>query len=311
MTVPAAQVRPNAVHLPPAGDLLLMAVAVVAISTSGPLIAALTVPALAISFWRTALGAAATSPFALVGNRGELLGLDRREVLLALAAGGLLAAHFATWISSIGYTSVASATALVAAQPVWTAMLARAAGDHVARRAWVGIVVALVGVLVLTGVDVSLSATSLTGDALALVGGVFAAGYVVVGAKVRRTVTTTSYTLLCYATCAAVMLVVCLVCHQRLGGYSGHDWLLLVALTGGAQLLGHSLLNRVLRTSSATVVSLATLFEVPGAALIAGVWLGQRPPWEAIPALALLLAGLAVVVSSRSPVDAFAVVPVD
>ncbi len=295
----AIETRPNAVHRPPAGDLLLMGVAVVAVSTSGPLIAAMVVPALAIAFWRTALGATVIAPFALARHRGELRGLRRREVRLALVAGALLAAHFATWITSIRYTSVASSTALVAAQPVWTAMLARVSGHHVARRAWIGIAVALAGVVVLTGVDVSLSARALTGDALALVGGVFAAAYVVVGGEVRRTVSTTSYTLICYTTCAVVMLVVCLVGGQSLGGYSGHDWLLLLGLTGGAQLLGHSVFNRVLRTTSATVVSLSILFEVPGAALIAGLWLGQSVPWEAVPALALLLAGLVLVVSSR------------
>ncbi len=81
-------------------------------------------------------------------------------------------------------------------------------------------------------------------------------------------------------------------------GYDGRTWLLLAALTAGPQFLGHSLLNTVLRTTSPTVVSLAILFEVPGAALIAAVWLGQLPSRTALPGLALLLAGIAVVVRS-------------
>ena len=121
-----------------------------------------------------------------------------------------------------------------------------AAGAQIPRRAWVGIGVALVGVLVLTGVDVSLDPAALVGDVLALLGAVFAAAYVSAGARVRQTVSTTSYTLLCYGVCAAVLLAACLVGGQQLGGYSAETWVELLALTAGAQLLGHSLINRVL-----------------------------------------------------------------
>ena len=93
-----------------------------------------------------------------------------------------------------------------------------------------------------------------------------------------------------------------------LWGYDGRTWLQLLALTAGAQLLGHSVFNLVLRTTSPTVVSLFLLLEVPGAAVIAAVALGQVPPLQALPAAALLLAGLAIVVSAR-PADVEPAVP--
>jgi drug/metabolite transporter (DMT)-like permease len=182
---------------------------------------------------------------------------------------------------------------------VWVALLARVMGHDVPRRVWWGIAIALVSVVLLTGVDFSLEARALTGDLLAVLGGVFAALYTVAGAEVRRTVSTTSYTFLCYGTCALVTLAACLVGGVQIAHFSGDTWVKLVALTIGAQLLGHSLFNRVLRTTSATVVSLALLFEVPGAAVIAAIWLGQTPPVAALPAALLLLVGIAVVVSSR------------
>ena len=144
-------------------------------------------------------------------------------------------------------------------------------GHHVPRRTWLGIALSLVAVVVLTGVDFSLEPRALVGDLLALLGGVFAAFYTVAGAEVRRTVTTTSYTAVCYSTAAVVLLGVCLVGRVQLGGYDSTTWLQLVALTVGAQLLGHSVFNVVLRSTSATVVSLALLLEVPGAAVIAAV----------------------------------------
>jgi drug/metabolite transporter (DMT)-like permease len=296
VTDPAA--RPSTVGRPPRADLLLMGIGVLAVSTSGPLMAAIAAPALAVALWRNVLALVAIWPAALATRRTELAGLSRREVRWAVGAGVLLALHFATWVPSLRYTSVASATAIVATQPVWVALLARAMGHDVPRRAWLGIAISLVAVVVLTGVDFSLDAEALVGDLLALLGGMFAALYTVAGAEVRRTVSTTSYTALCYSTAALALLVACLVGGVELGGFSGTTWLQLLALTAGAQLLGHSVFNLVLRTTSATVVSLVLLLEVPGAALIAAAALGQTPPVQAVPAALLLLVGLGIVISS-------------
>ena len=281
---------------PGRSDVLLLGIAVTAVATSGPLMAATVAPALAIAFWRNALGGLVMVPAALLTARAELRGLDRREWRLALVAGVFLALHFATWVPSLDYTSVASATALVSTQPVWVALLARAQGVHVSRRVWTGIGVAMVGALLLTGVDLRVSTEALVGDLLAIAGGVFAAAYITAGAAVRQSVSTTTYTALCYPTAAVLLLVACVVGRQPLTGYDGEDWLKLVAITVGAQLLGHSLFNVVLRSVSPTVISMSILLEIPGAALIAAVFLGQRPPLLAVPAALLLLAGLALVV---------------
>jgi drug/metabolite transporter (DMT)-like permease len=96
-----------------------------------------------------------------------------------------------------------------------------------------------------------------------------------------------------------VLLAGCLVSGAPLGGYSGHTWLKLVALTLAAQLMGHSLINRVVRGLGPSVTSTAILLETPGAALIAALWLGQRPPVGVYPALAMILAGLALVILPR------------
>ena len=277
-------------------DAVLLTVALVAVSTSGPLIAATAVPALAIAFWRNAMAAGVLVPAVLLTCRDELRSLDRRERRLTLLAGLFLALHFATWIPALSYTSVASATALVATQPVWAALLSNARGVPVGRRVWVGIAVAMSGALLLTGVDLGISGRALVGDALAVAGGAFAAAYMTAGSEVRRSVSTTTYTALCYSTTALLLLIVCVVGRQSLGGYDGGDWLKLIALTAGAQLLGHSLFNRVLKTTNPTVVSLSILLEIPGAALIAALFLGQTPPLLAIPAAVLLVSGLALVI---------------
>ena len=284
---------------PPGGDLALIAVAVAAVSTAAPLIREADAPALAVAFWRNALAVAVLLPLTAARHRREAAALGRGERRGALLAGVLLGAHFATWVPSLSFTTVASSVALVATQPVWAAVLARLGGDEVPGRAWVGIGVAVAGAVLLTGVDLATSARALLGDGLALVGGMLAAGYVTVGASVRRTVSTTVYTTVCYSTAAVILLAGCLAGGRPLSGYDGRTWLCLVALTVGPQLLGHSLVNRVLRTTSPTVVSVAILFEIVGSAFLAWAAFGEAPPAGAYPAAVLIAAGVVLVVSSE------------
>ncbi|MBV9026016.1 MAG: DMT family transporter [Streptomycetaceae bacterium] len=280
-------------------DLLLLAVAICGISLSAPLIAATAAPALAIAFWRNALAVGTLSPFILLRNRTELRRMGRRAVLLSAAAGAVLALHFGLWLPSLSMTSVASSTALVTTTPIWTTLILRLRGQRRPALVWAGSALAILGVVMVSGVDLSMSSRALVGDALALGAGIASAGYVLIGAEVRRTVSTAAYTYVCYSTTALVLLVVCVCSGVSLGsGYSAPTWLKLLALTLAAQLLGHSLLNRVVHGLGPSVTSTAILLETPGAALIAALWLGQRPSAAAYPALLVILAGLAMVILS-------------
>lgn len=288
----------GAIRLPDAGATVTLAIAVAAVSTSAPIIAACGAPALAIAFWRCFLGSAATAPVVLRTGLRRWRALTAAQWRGLLLAGVFLAAHFGTWIPSLRFTSVASATALVATQPVWAALIARIGGTRIGAGVWAGIAVSLAGVVVLTGVDFSLDPRSMIGDVLALVGAVLAAAYVTAGERARQRLTTSDYTFVVYLTAAALLVVACVAAGAPLAGYDARDWLLILALTAIAQLLGHTLINHALRSTSATVVSLAILFELPGAVLIAGVWLRQVPPVQVLPALVLLAGGLVLVVRS-------------
>lgn len=310
--------RPGPDPVRPAGllapaDLAVLLLATVAVSTSGPMIAAIAAPALAIAFWRNAIGAAATvcTGAARSAVRAEIRSLTGRQLRLIAVAGLLLAAHFACWTPSLSYTTVASATALVCAQPVWTALGLRLAGRTVSAATWVGIWVSFAGVLLLTGADLAVSGRALVGDLLALAGGVLAAAYMGVGEVVRREIGTAVYTGLCYTACALALLVACLATGTALAGYDTETWWRLLALTATAQLLGHTLFNRVIGRVGATVVGTAILLEVPGAALIAAVFLDQAPPATAVPAAALLLVGVLTVVRAEGRARAAAQLPVD
>ncbi len=276
--------------------LLLLAVGVLAVSMSGPLMAAMVVPPLAIAFWRNAMATVLLAPDVLARRRPEVTALVGRTRWLVLASGLALAVHFAAWVSSLTLTSVASATALVALQIAWVVAWQLVRGERFSLGVVAGLVLALAGVLVVSGVDLSVSIRALTGDLLALLGGVAAAAYMVLGARARQAVTTTTYTFVVYGSCACLLLVGCLVTREPLAGYPVHQWLLLVVVTLSAQLLGHSVFNHLLATTSPMVCSLALLLEVPGATLVAAGLLGQVPRPTALLGLGLILAGTALVV---------------
>jgi drug/metabolite transporter (DMT)-like permease len=293
---------PPAVARPPAGDLALIGLAVVAVSTAAPLIRGADAPALAVAFWRNAFAVTVLVPVTVLRHRREVSALSPSQRAGTLLAGCLLAAHFATWVPSLSFTTVASSVALVATQPVWAALLARLRGDQVPGQAWAGIAVAVAGAVLLAGVDFAISGRALVGDALALAGGMLAAAYVTVGAEVRQSVSTTVYTTFCYATAAGLLLGACAAGGQALAGYDSATWACLLALTAGPQLLGHSVVNRVLRTTSATVVSVAILFEIVGSTFLAWAVFGETPPAGAFPAAALIAAGVVLVVlAGRQP----------
>jgi drug/metabolite transporter (DMT)-like permease len=303
-TTTAVAAQPSAVHWPGRADLPVLAVAIAAVGTSGPLIAATAAPALAIALWRNVFGAGALAPYALWKHGGELRAMSRPEWLAALGGGVALGAHFGTWTPSLNLTSVASATAFVAAQPVFAALIALARGEHVSRRAWLGIAVAVLGVIALSSADLRVSTRAFGGDLLALLAGALAAVYMTFGAKARKTLSLAPYAVICYSTAAVTLLAVDLVFRQRLVGLPANAWLKLALLTLGAQLLGHTMFNRALKTVSATTVSVCILLEVPTASVIAWLWLGQVPSALAIPGAVLILAGLTVLSTTGSAAGA-------
>ncbi|PAZ15746.1 EamA family transporter [Streptomyces sp. SA15] len=283
--------------LPPA-EWALLTVAVVGISLAAPLAAVAAAPAPAIAFWRNAVAGVILLPRVLARRGG---GRARRrpgraDLQYCVLAGMFLAAHFGMWIPSLTMTSIATSTALMCTTPLWAGLIARARGRSVPKAGWAGMLVAFLGVLVVSSVDIGMSAEALAGDALALASGVCLAAYLSVGEHVRQRLDTETYTLICYATAAAALVTVCLLTGSALVGYSAGTWMTLAALTFAGQLLGHSLLNRSLGVVSGATVAVVSLLEVPGAALLAALWLGQAPPLEAYVGVLVILAGVFVVV---------------
>ncbi|MEY5145369.1 MAG: hypothetical protein RL745_738 [Actinomycetota bacterium] len=282
-----------------------LGIALVGICTTGPIITASTAPVFALAAWRCLLGALFIGVF-LMGRQWRVLAsMDPRAWKASIVAGVLLGLHFAVWIPSLRYTTVASSTALVATQPVWAALIARLRGRPVPARLMAGIVIAIIGAAVLAGSDFAFtSSRALFGDALALAGAIGAAAYVTAGESARQRIPTLPYSMIAYTCAAVVLFITCAFSGTSLFRYNSNQWQSILLLTLCGQVLGHTLINKSLRSVSATVASTAILFEMPGSTLIAAVWIHQSPPLQVWPALLLVLVGMFVVVRSQSRASA-------
>lgn len=265
---------------------------------SGPLIALSAMPILVLIFWRNLGGAILMAPFALKAKQYKSEA-ERRAIGWSALAGFFLALHFIGFFIAMRFTSVAAGVALTALQPIFAAVYIRFLGGHIPGKAWLGMAISFIGVLIITGVDLTISWRAFLGDLAAIACAALSALYVLIGAKAQRTIQTSTYTTVCYATCAATALPLLLVLGDPLIAYPEREWLLLIALILGSQILGHTMFNFSLKRVSPTVVSLIVFFEVPIGALFAWWWIDQVPPAGTIPGIITLLFGCALFVTRR------------
>lgn len=293
---------------------LVLLAGVLTASTAAIMITAarqLGTPSLTIAAGRLTFASILLTPLAWGRARGELLRIGRRDLALALGAGVVLAVHFAAWISSLAYTSVASSTAFVTTNPIWVALASWLVfRERLSRGVWSGVGLTVIGALVIAFSDRGGAGGSdpLLGDALALGGAICVSGYFLAGRILRARLSTLPYIWLVYSTAAVVLLVWMALQGGSLWGLDVRIYLLLLGLAVGPQLIGHTSFNWAIKYLSATFVTVAILGEPIGSALLAVVLLDQPVQPLQLAGGALLLAGIAVtsLAETRTPRQATA-----
>jgi drug/metabolite transporter (DMT)-like permease len=267
-----------------------VAVGVLAVSAAAIFIRLAEAPAVAVAFWRCALGAAILLPPAIVRRDRFPRG---RTLYVGMASGVALGAHFGFWISSLDYTSVAASVVLVSTQPVFVAILAYMLfGERTSLLSFAGILVALAGTAVIAG-DGSVGSAAILGNVLALAGAVTVAVYVLIGRSSRTGgVGVLPYSIVVYSAAALTLLPVTLLLDVRLWGYSGETWFWLWAITLGPQIMGHTVFNWALRYVEASIVSGTILAEPVVSALLAWLILSEKPGLPTILGGVVVLVGL-------------------
>ncbi|MTA48653.1 MAG: EamA family transporter, partial [Actinobacteria bacterium] len=276
--------------LPTGRDIPFLISGVLGIGASGPIIAKSLMPVPTMIMWRNLLGGLVMLPFALKRKEWQT-SAQRNAIKWSAISGVLLALHFICFFLAMRMTSVATGTALTATQPIFAALFIKLSGGHIPRRAWSGMFIAFASVLLITGVDLSMSLRSFQGDLLAVIGGALAALYIIIGSNVQRNISTSTFTTVCYLSCAVTALPVAVIGGFDLIGFSNYEWFLLIALVLTAQIMGHTMFNLTLKRVSPAIVGLVVFFEVPVSAILAYFWLDQTPPAGTIPGIIGLLIG--------------------
>ncbi len=267
----------------------LLTAAVLCISFGAILARVAQAPALTIAFYRMSLATLLVMPFGARAAWQSAGRLSPRQALALLAAGCALALHFATWIASLAYTSVAASVLLVNTTPLWSGMLAWwTLRERVPPGLLTALPLAACGSVLIAWGDWSRGPEPLRGDLLALAGAVSLAIHHVAGRGLRDALPLDAYVLAVWGVAALTLLAASLASDTPLAGYAPATWGALVALAVVPTLLGHGLVNRALRALPAPTVGLFLLGEPLGATLLAWLVFGERPP-------ALTLAGGAVV----------------
>lgn len=246
-----------------------------------------------IAAYRLALAALILLPIALQRYRDELTHLTRKQILLVILSGIFLAIHFATWISSLEYTTVASSVVLVTTTPLWVALLSPLfLHERPSRFVVVGMVIALLGGtmvglsnectlgrvgLVCPPFSAFLQGSAFFGNLLALAGAVAASAYLLAGRFLRPTMSLIPYIFSVYGMAAVILVLMALLSGQPVSGFSFPTYLFLLALAVGPQLLGHTSFNYGLRYLSAAYVSVALLGEPIGSTILAMIVLKETP----------------------------------
>ena len=268
---------------------------VIAVSFAAVLIRLADAPPLVIAAYRLCVASLILAPAALTRSRQEIRRLTRRSIVLAVASGAFLALHFALWISSLSYTSVATSVVLVTITPIFVAVASYLLfGERLTWQVMAGIVVCLAGAVLIGYGDWQISSESLFGGVLALLGALAVAGYLLIGRKLRQEISLLSYSFLVYSSAAVMLLVAALVRGYPLFDYTPTTYLWMVLLALVPQLLGHMSLVWALRFVSATLVTVAVLGEPVGATILAFLILGEAPTWSEIVGGVLILVGIFV-----------------
>jgi drug/metabolite transporter (DMT)-like permease len=278
---------------------LALVIGVLAVSSAAILVTlarAHGAPAILIAALRMAAAALVIVPITLVRCRAEIRALHGRELLLGIASGVCLALHFAFWISSLDYTSVMSSVVFVSTNPLFVGLASvLILKERLGRWTMIGVLVAVIGGALVGLADLrATGGQSLKGDVLALLGAVSVSGYLLIGRRLRKTMSLTLYVGIAYATAAVVLLSVVGITATRITGYPPAAYLWIALLAAGPQLLGHTAYNWALKYVSATLVTVSLLAEPVGATLLAIPILSQVPSAVRLAGGALILAGIAL-----------------
>lgn len=296
---------------PPFNPYAVLGIGVIAVSTASIFIrfAQSEVNSIVIGAYRLTIAAAILSIPTLLRYRKPIIDLNWRDRILGLGSGIFLAIHFAAWITSLEYTSVASSVILVTTTPLWVAVFSPITiKESTTKQIRAGLFIALIGAVIVALVDTCTTGQisscppikeffqtqSFYGDFLALLGAWAAAGYIIIGRSLRAKLPLIPYIFIVYGVAAVVLTGMALLSGHPISGFAPRTYLYLAFLALIPQLIGHSTFNWSLGFLPAAVVSVTLLGEPIGSIILAAVILQEVPSPIKLFGAILILGGILI-----------------
>ncbi|MCP4704434.1 MAG: DMT family transporter [candidate division Zixibacteria bacterium] len=270
-----------------------LVIATFAVSWASILVKLSGAEALPVAFYRMALASAILIIPAFPKLVKIIPKLTKQQIVLLIFSGLALGLHFATWITSLFYTTISNSVILVATQPVFLMVMETILlKEKIARKSIFGMVIALTGMIIITGGDISIDAEHLLGDMLALAGAFFAGIYLLIGRKLRVDLNNLEYVSIVYTIAAILLFAISLFYNENITNYQTKTWVFFLLLALIPTVVGHSLYNWLLKYIPAYRVATVILGEPIGATILAIFFFDQIPGWFTIIGGALILLGI-------------------
>jgi drug/metabolite transporter (DMT)-like permease len=277
---------------------LFLTIGIIAISTASIFIKLCDAPVLTIATYRLMLASLILSPF--VFYKKTWRGWERGALGWLLLSGLLLSLHFAFWIASLKYTSVASSVVLVTTHPIFVGI----GGlffikERLGLNLILGIVLSVLGSGLIGYGDMTLSKEALIGDGLALLGAMAASGYLLIGRKMRKEQGLLSYIFPVYSTAGLILILFSLIFQEPFFGYSSSTYFYLFLLALVPQLIGHTTFNWALKYLPVSMVAITILGEPVGSTILAYFILGEGlTTWKVFGGI-LIFAGILIALKRK------------
>ncbi|GER67565.1 membrane protein [Weizmannia acidilactici] len=264
---------------------------VLAVTSSAILVKYSTADAGVIAFYRLFYATFIMLPILFINKRKEHMHMGKKDLFLSVVAGAFLAFHFILWFESLNLTSVASSTVLVTLQPIFTF-----AGayfffrESLSLKAVLCAALAVFGSILISWGDFFISGKALYGDILALISCLFVTVYLMIGQYVRKRAALIPYTFTVYLASTVVLFFYVVLSGESFFPYSAQNWVCFLLLAILPTLAGHSVFHWVVKWISASVVSVAILFEPVGASILAYFLFQEKISWfQAVGGIIILL----------------------
>jgi drug/metabolite transporter (DMT)-like permease len=243
----------------------------------------------AVTSFRLLLGAGFVALFARFA--GQSLRPDRSEVARLVPIGAITALHFLSFVASLYFTTIAHSLTLTYTAPIFVTLLSHLLlKEPLETRKYGGILLAIVGISILTGFEPKMSWRMIGGDLLALLSAISFGFYSVWGRREGRRFPLFQYTFWIYLLAGGFTLVPALISLR--GPFPGRAWLAIFLLALFPLALGHTLYNAALRLMHPTYVNIIASQEVTGGILLGWLILNEAPSANSLWGCAVTLLGI-------------------